>query len=237
MVNPKLQQIGLGEIIDRCSQEARQEREQEIGHCFELFRRAIEQHDQAAWAALERQYHQLMLGWVHAYPAADLAPDELDSTLQEAFERFWRSLTKRGVSEHFAHVGALLKYLRQCVIATILDQQRRAQRRQRLVERIAAVPSALLVQSSPEESILHTMHQAEQLQRIRQWLQQSITDPQERRVLALSYEHELTPAQIAEQFPDEFTDAQTVRRIKERVLKRARRALVETIADPESPPA
>jgi len=234
MVNPDLQHIDLSEIIARCAREAHQARLQELGHCFELFRRAIEGHDQAAWVALEHQYRRLMLGWVHAYPGADLPLEDSDGIVQEALERFWRSLTKRGVTEHFDHVGALLKYLRQCVIATILDQQRRAQRRQRLVERLSAAPAAMLVQNSPEETIVQELYQSEQLQHIRQWLQHNITNPQERRILALSYEHELTPAQIAAQFPAEFADAQTVRRMKERVLKRARRALVEKVADPES---
>ncbi len=227
MLNPQLQRINLSEIIARCAQESQQERMQEVGYCFELFRRAIEQHDQNAWIALEHQYGQLMLGWVHAYPNRELTMEDGEATVQEALERFWRTLSKRGVTEHFAHVGALLKYLRQCVIATILDQQRRAQRRQRLVERLASVPAAMLVQSSPEETMLPELDQSEQIQRVHQWLGQNITDPQERRILALSYEHDLTPAQIAEQFPAEFASAQTVRRVKERVLKRVRRALVE----------
>lgn len=236
MVHRQVQQISLSEIIARCAREAAQERSQEAGHCFELFRRAVDLQDQDAWIALERQYRQLMLGWVHAYPRAELSSEEADATVQEALERFWRTLSRRGIGEHFAHVGALLKYLRQCVVASILDQQRRMQRHQRLVERLATAPSALLVQSSPEESSLPEIDQAEQIRRVRLWIRQHIRDPQEQRILALSYEDELTPAQIAERFPDEFVDAHTVRRLKERILKRARRALTATDSDAETTP-
>jgi RNA polymerase sigma factor (sigma-70 family) len=222
-----VQELNLREIIDRCAQEADRQRAQERGYCFELFRRAVDQQDQEAWIALERQYRQLMISWVQAYPTGGQPAEEIDGTLQEALERFWRTLTKRGVSRDFAHVGALLKYLRQCVIATILDQQRRRQRRERLVERLASAPEALLMQNSFEEATLVELAQSEQILRVRRWIREEVSDPQEQRILALSYEDELSPAEIAARFPAEFGDASTVRRIKERVLKRARRALAQ----------
>jgi DNA-directed RNA polymerase specialized sigma24 family protein len=113
------------------------------------------------------------------------------------------------------------------VIATILDQQRRNQRRQRLVERLAGAPEALLTQNSFEETTLTALARSEQIERVRRWIREEVSDPQEQRILALSYEEELSPADIAARFPDEFGDAAMVRRIKERVLKRARRALAE----------
>ncbi len=222
-----VQELKLRDIIDRCAREAQQQRAQESGYCFELFRRAIDQQDQAAWIALERQYRQLMIGWAQAYPTDSQAAEELDGTVQEALERFWRTLAKRGVSPNFAHVGALLKYLRQCVIATILDQQRRKQRRERLLERLASAPEALLIEHSFEETALADLARSEQIARVRRWIREEVHDPQEQRILALSYEEELSPAEIAARFPGEFGDAATVRRIKERVLKRARRALTE----------
>jgi hypothetical protein len=44
-------------------------------------------------------------------------------------------------------------------------------------------------------------------------------------VLRLSYTDDLSPAEIAARFPDRFAAAADVRQIKERVLRRARRAL------------
>lgn len=222
-----VQELNLKDIIDRCAQEARQQRAQEHGYCFELFRRAIEQQDQAAWTALDRQYRQLMMGWAQAYPTGGQTVEDVDGTVQEALERFWRTLAKRGISSNFAHVGALLKYLRQCVIATILDQQRRRQRRERLLERLASAPEALLTQHSFEETTLAELARSEQIERVRRWISEEVRDPQEQRILALSYEEELNPTEIAARFPTEFENAATVRRIKERVLKRARRALAE----------
>lgn len=224
-----LHQLSLDEIIMRCRTEAQQERQHELGYCLELFRRALEAQDEAAWTAIAAQYRQLMLGWVYAYKSASFTPDEAEEVAREGFERFWRTLTRRevDVGAQFAHVGALLKYLHQCVIATILDQQRRARRAARLVERLKLTEVPVHAHAAPEEAALQDVMRAEQVRQVRAWVRQHVTDPQEQRLLHLSYERELTPAVIAQQFPDEFADAQTVRRIKERILKRARRALTE----------
>lgn len=232
--NEHLHQLSLNEIIVQCRAEAQQQRQQEVGYCLELFRRALEARDQAAWNAIATQYRPFMLGWVYAYKSITFTPDEADDIVREAIERFWRTLTRRSVNiaAHFGHVGALLKYLNQCVIATILDQQRKAQRTARLVERLQTGAAEASVQPSPEEMILEEADRAAKVQQVRDWVQRHVTDPQEQRLLYLSYERELTPAQIAQQYPDEFTDAQTVRRLKERILKRARRVLTELDSKP-----
>lgn len=233
MTTARLIQLSLDVIIQGCRDESGRERRDESGYCFELFRRAIEAGDQTAWAALDRQYRQLMLGWVYGYKSVTFTPDEADQITHEALERFWRTLTTHSVqvSTRFAHVGALLKYLNQCVIATILDRQRRAQRMARLTERLQtseATPPAAL---SPEATALERMQREEHVRQVRQWVRQHVTDPQEQHILALSYAEELTPAQIAQRYPQEFPDAVLVRRLKERILKRARRALADVAAE------
>lgn len=221
-----LRQLNLDTVIQECHAESRQERQRESGYCFELFRRALEEGDQAAWAAIVAQYRQLMLSWIYGYRAVDFTPDEAETTAYEALERFWRTLSARApdVTSRFAHVGALLKYLNQCVIATILDQQRRAQRGARLVERLQ-VDATALQPIAPDTDALERLCQAEQVAQVRQWVQTHVTDPHEQLVLRLSFEQALTPAQIAQQYPQQFADAQAVRRLKERILKRARRGL------------
>lgn len=221
-----LRQLSLDTVIQECHAESRQERQRESGYCFELFRRALEEGDQAAWAAIAVQYRQLLLNWIYGYRAVTFTPDEAEATAHEALERFWRTLSARApdITSHFAHVGALLKYLNQCVIATILDQQRRAQRRARLVERLQADAIALQPIASDTDT-LERLCRAEQVAQVRQWVQTHVTDPHEQLVLRLSFEQALTPAQIAQQYPQQFADAQAVRRLKERILKRARRGL------------
>lgn len=221
-----LRQLSLDIVIEECHAESRQERQYESGYCFELFRRALEEGDQAAWTAIATQYRQLMLSWIYSYRGVAFTPEEAEVIAYEALERFWRTLSARApdVTSRFGHVGAFLKYLNQCVIATMLDQQRRTQRSARLIERLQA--NAIALQPvAPDTDVLARLCQAEQVAQVRQWVQLHVTDPHEQLVLRLSFEQALTPAEIAQRYPQQFVDAQAVRRLKERILKRARRGL------------
>ncbi len=216
--------LPLAEIIRRCREEARLARSQEQGFCFEMFQRALAGHDAAAWAALQEQYQRLVLTWLHR--SGDLAPDEADDLACEAWEKFWRTLIRRAadLTAHFHHTGALLKYLQQCAITTLLDRQRRQQRQERLAARLTE-QQAHTPTLAPSELALRALQDAERLREAQRWAASQVTDPQERLVLQLSFEEDLSPAEIAARFPHDFDDVQAVRRIKERLLKRARRAL------------
>jgi RNA polymerase sigma factor (sigma-70 family) len=220
-------QLSLDAVVRGCRDESQRERRHERGFCFELFRRALEDRDQGAWAALDQQYRRLMLTWIYAGSASDLAQEEAEDLAHEALEKFWRTLTSRDVriAGRFEHVGALLRYLNQCAITTILDHRRRLRRRDRLIARLQAMHAAAPLPPPPAEAALDELCRQERLQRVKTWVRDSVTDAQERRVLSLSFEHDLSPAAIAERYPDEFPTVQLVRQIKERVLKRARRAL------------
>ncbi len=220
-----LRHVSLAEIIRRCQEEARLARDKEEGHCFELFQRALGDRQPGAWEALQQQYQRLVLGWLHK--ASDLTPDEVDDLAHDAWQKFWCSLGQRAsdLSAHFQHVGALLNYLHQCAITTLLDQQRRQQRQERLLARLSEMQANVPTPLTPADLALDELQRAERLTQAQQWAASQVNDPQEKLILVLSFEQDLLPADIAARFPAEFPDVQTVRRIKERLLKRARRAL------------
>ena len=60
-----LRHISLAEIIRRCQEEARQTRDKEQGHCFELFQRALGDRQPGAWEAVQQQYQRRVLGWLY----------------------------------------------------------------------------------------------------------------------------------------------------------------------------
>jgi DNA-directed RNA polymerase specialized sigma24 family protein len=227
--------LSLDVIAAGCRSESQRNRSQELGYCFELFRRALEQAEQAAWHAVAAQYQRLVLEWVHA--ARRAAADEADpeELAYEALERFWRTLTGRcnPLVARFPHVGALLKYLQQCAVTTVLDQRRRAMRQARLAARVIDAAPTGGVSAGIEEHTVHRVDQAALLARIRAWVATEVVDPDERIVLQASYTDDLSPADIAARHPERFADAAAVRQIKERVLRRARRALLDgTSPDP-----
>jgi RNA polymerase sigma factor (sigma-70 family) len=219
----QLRRLNVEAVAARCREESRQDRRAEAGWCFELFRRALDEADQAAWAAVAGQYHLLLLDWAHA---ARAEPESAEEVAREAIERFWRTLARRDepVAARFPHVGALLKYLQQCAVCTVLDRRRREQQRSRLDERMRAAPFSA-VAPGPEDDTVERVERAERLAAVRRWLAEGVSDQAELRVLALSYGDGLSPAEIARRFPAEFADVEAVRQIKERVLRRARRAL------------
>ncbi|NJN18132.1 MAG: hypothetical protein HC822_18635 [Oscillochloris sp.] len=218
-------QISLDAVIVHCREESRRGRREEQGYCFELFRRALEQRDQGAWAAIAAQYHLLILDWVYA---ARSDPEVAEEAAREALERFWRTLAGRAdsLAARFPHVGALLKYLQQCAVTTVLDRRRREQQRAKLDERLRAEPVVAFV-PSPENDAVERLARATQLDRVRRWIGEAVSDPDELLVLRLSFTDGLSPAEIAGANPDRFSNVEQVRQIKERVLRRARRALLE----------
>lgn len=226
MAEPSFSRLSVDAVAAGCRDEARRARRDEAGYCFELFRRALDEGSQAAWQAVAAQYHLLILDWVHAAKPAD--PAEVDDAAREALERFWRTLAGRGepIAVRFAHTGALLKYLQQCAVCAVLDRRRRDARRARLEARLQSQAALAPVAPGPEELALERVERADVLRRARAWVD-AVADPAEREVIALSFGEGLTPAEIAARLPELFADAHLVRQIKERLLRRARRALID----------
>jgi hypothetical protein len=227
MLERPLRQLDLDEIIQGCRIEAGQPRSQEQGYCFELFRRAVEEQEQSAWLAIDEQYRYLIHQWLYDC-SPGLPRRAVEEIAPETWPRFWQALTRSGVplSDRFAHVGAILKYLKQCTISVFREYERRIRRREQIRQRLDSEGGQTLsAQTVTEEELLTRIDQERLLQRVQEWIRTCVTDKQEQRVLSLSYEHGLTPTEITERYPQEFPDAQTVRRLKERILKRARRAL------------
>lgn len=226
MADRSLHKLSLDRVAAGCRDEAGRPRHDELGYCFELFRRALDEGDPGAWQAIAGQYHYLLLGWVHAASVGDQSA--ADEAAREALERFWRTLAGRPgpLAGRFAHTGALLKYLQQCALSTALDRRRRDGRRERLLGRLQAADSLAVAEPAPDEVAIERIERGEQLARVRAWVA-GLDDPAERLVVQLSYVDGLSPAEIAAGHPGEFVDAAAVRQIKERVLRRARRALID----------
>ncbi|HEX9923678.1 MAG TPA: hypothetical protein VGD99_13550 [Anaerolineae bacterium] len=227
MLQNALHQLNLEEVIQGCQDESTRPRSEEMGYCFELFRRAFEEEQQAAWLAIDEQYRRLMLRWV-CDCSPGLPPQEVEQIVPQALPKFWHSLTRSAVplTQRFAHVGAVLNYLKQCTISVYREHERRLRRRERVKQQLESGEYASPGQAVAEEDLLSRIDQERLLQRVRRWIQTCVSDGQEQRLLFLSYEVGLTPAEIVARYPQEFPDTQTVHRIKERILKRARRALL-----------
>lgn len=216
--------LSLVHIIQQCQQESTQTRQQEAGYCFELFRRALEHQDAAAWEAIQQQYQRLLLRWVHTSSQGRFAPEEIEDIGQDTWLRFWRTLSNptQPFSQRFPHIGAALNYLNQCAVSAFLDYDRKLQRQKQL-------HTLLIIEKEQGVDTWHeqeeTAEQTEQIRMIQEWVAQEVLNSQEKLLILLSYERNLSPATIATQYPNHFATAAEVYRVKERILKRAKRAL------------
>jgi DNA-directed RNA polymerase specialized sigma24 family protein len=228
MLKHSRHQLSIDEIIQGCQDESTRPRSQETGYCFELFRRALEEQEQAAWQAIDKQYRRLIRHWVHNC-STEIPREKAEEIVPDALPKFWYALTNSAtpLTERFSHIGAILNYLKQCTISVFHEHQRQHHRTERIKQRLETPQDAGLAHVDPEEELLSRIDQERLLQLVQNWVKTYVTDVQEQRVLFLSYEQGLTPTEIAQHYPSEFADAPTVRRVKERVLKRARRALAQ----------
>jgi DNA-directed RNA polymerase specialized sigma24 family protein len=219
-------QVDLKQLIRLCHEESHQERQEEVGYCFELFRRALANDDQVAWEAIQKQYHGLVLSWLRRAAGDLLASTEDDDLTQTIFAKFWVSLRhKEGLlSDSFPHIGALLKYLNRCALTTFLDFQTKRQRRAKLQKRLVQEVS-VNVYADPIPKLVESLQQEEKLLAVRRWARSHITDELEMQLYTLLYSEGLKPRDIVARYPQQFPTTEDVRRVQARILARARRAL------------
>ncbi|MEZ4594611.1 MAG: sigma-70 family RNA polymerase sigma factor [Chloroflexota bacterium] len=225
------QNAPLNEIIHGCQAESQQRlRAAAPGRCYELFRRALTQQDELAWTAVQQQYQWLVQSWVQK-TVESLSDEVADELVQQTFIKFWRTLSQqKQFAANFPHEGAVLRYLNRCTVSACHDflrkQQKQARLQQLLQARARLEPTAVSLKPDvPEKS--------PELQALQQWLEHELEDPAEKLFIRLAFVFELKPREIAVRYPEQFPDAQAVYRVKDRLLKRARRAILAKMSQKE----
>lgn len=216
-------QLSLETIIEGYEQELQMSREEEVGYGFELYRRAIEEHNQLAWAAIYKRHHGLIHNWIQVGTSQILSTYQKEDLIQEAWFKFYRNITKYGsnLAQSFKHVGALFNYLKKCVFSVILDYQRHLKKQRKIKQSLAKDLQLMYLAQPPQPLSEHST--AAQTKAVKEWLSKNITDPQEKLIMSCSYQLNMTPRDIYKRYPDKFEDVRRVYRIKERILRRARR--------------
>ncbi len=207
----------IAELARRCAEEmARYQRERhgDSSSCFELFRRALEQGDDEAWASIYSQYHRLVRGWLGK------ALGKSDFLVNRVFERFWRATSPQGLAR-FASLGSILEYLKRCAISEAGDEGRRLKRRQQeeqALHHVHAVMCQLGTEFSPEQ-VVDRVAQEE----LFTCVTQALHSVEERLVFRAMFEWGLKPRMLVERWPDTFESPPQVSRIKARILRRLAR--------------
>jgi hypothetical protein len=216
-------QLTTGALAAACQDEARrfQRREPTTGsHCIELFRRAVCDRDNAAWASVLAQYRAIVLAWLRRHPASASAREDEDYYVNRAFERFWMAVKPERFAS-FPDLGALLRYLKLCVHSVLLDEVRAR----------AAAPSVSLdapaqINAGPATGDVESQVVGGLAGRaLWEAISQELHDDAERVVVYCSYALEMRPHEVYARFPERFAGGVSdVYRMKRNVLDRLRRS-------------
>src|SRR6266566_3071528 len=123
----------LPALADRCMSEINNFRRGEASsdqYCLEIFRRAMLEHDDAAWDLLVGRFKEFLLAAFRRHPRSEAATrlDSPENYVARAFTRFWIAAV-HNQQMTFTSLGGALRYLRVCLDSTILDMLRSDARR------------------------------------------------------------------------------------------------------------
>lgn len=180
---------------------------------YELFRRAIIERDEDAWAEIHHYYRPLLVAWASQHGAALRLDEQFEDLADRALARAWAALTP-GRFTAFPSLAALLAYLRTCVTAAVIDCARAQAARERVAQRLAvgAAPT-------PEQVVLGELERAELW-----WLVLSLAETsRDRAILFECLILDIPPRAILAHHPRIFADIQSVYAAKRNFLARLQR--------------
>ena len=171
--------------------------------CYELWRRAFNDADEEALQRVIDLNRRLV-----AHILSDFGQDEHHVLL--VFIKLWRKYHGPDFAQRFPTLAAIMAMLRKVAATTRIDIARHEKRHalaeefsdEILAQRAADPPGA-----GPDAEL-------------RAAIWRKLKDDLERLVFVYTYEHQCKPADIAHLFPDRFTNAESVSKVKERILKR-----------------
>jgi DNA-directed RNA polymerase specialized sigma24 family protein len=112
----------------QCTQETTS-RSEYSPHCYELFRRAIVEHNNEAWEAIVQQYGALVRHWLLQHPLShQLAEHDIEDLTFQPFTKFWRFYSAENLA-NAKTIASILAYLKSCVDTCLRDRLRTQKRR------------------------------------------------------------------------------------------------------------
>jgi DNA-directed RNA polymerase specialized sigma24 family protein len=181
---------------------------------YELFRRAIVERDDEAWAAIYTHFRQLLISWARQASARAPGVGQYEDIADRALARAWSALTAEQFAQ-FPSLAALLAYLRACVGAAAIDAARAEATRERAYQKLNP-PSV----TTPEELVLGALS-CDELWRL---INKLVSSEHERIILIESFVLGLPPRAILERHQDLFADVPAIYSAKRNLLNRLERS-------------
>ena len=183
---------------------------------LDLFRRAICERDEQAWAIIVEQYSGTVMSAIRRHPAWRQSHEDDIYWINRSFQRFWTALGPERF-EHFTDLPAIIRYLRMCAVSVLLDDLRSAHRR----------PSVSMDATTPESAVEadHWDAITDRLDAATLWAAvfDALADDTERMVARLSFIRGASPREIFARHNDRFNTVDDVYRVKRNLVQRLRR--------------
>ncbi len=204
-----------------CAEETdnfQQRRPYDPHYCFEIFRRAAVDRDEAAWAAIYSQYERQVLSWVRRNPMFPMMEEEASYFANRAFERMWAALTPEKWTK-FPNLKSLLRYLQMCCHSVMVDYSRQKEQATLKTELDDLMARRLPDDEAEVETQVATTQEQEALWAL---IRRELADDREVRVIYAKFVLGMKPAQIARRFNSMFSDVKDVYRVSEAAMGRLR---------------
>lgn len=226
MSDDNIWQAALLALITRCKEQTERYSRYEPNDpsaCFEMWRRAIVERDNAAWDAVFEQYSRFVRNWLQQIIARTPALRfEEEILLNSVFINFFRAVTPTKFNS-FNSVAAIMSYLKMCCATAVADAKRDFQGRMFNVSLDMAMDAAASSGEtlSPVDMIADNFDLEQfavvQAARADFWrrLKERVSDETNQRLIYMRYVDGMKPREIVQAFPDIFpTDKEVYRRLK-----------------------
>ena len=210
--NVDVRSLSLTDLADACAEDSRRSATPTTAAystCLELFRRAIQEHDQQAWDLAFQQYRRIIISWVSRNPSFYATGEEADFFAHEAFARMWEYLTPEKF-DRLSDLRSLLSYLKMCVNSTLVDYIRRLDKPEEELSETIPHPQETGMEAADRERLWRMIEA--QLHDDKEWLVV-------RGLFVLSYK----PGELYSHYRSIFRDVREIYTIRENVLNRLRR--------------
>lgn len=179
-------------------------------YCLEIFRRAVVQRDDYAWAILRQQFNDNLRLWIGRHPnrEAALRHEDEQGYIDDAFRRFWQAVGDQEPT--FATLAGALSYLHLCLNCAIMDTLR-------AYSRPKEEPIPDYGQSNLSEPSIEDLYHENDLWEV---IQGMLPGEKERRVAYLHFHCNLKPREIVRYCPGEFSSEDEIYRLKRNIVER-----------------
>lgn len=188
-------------------------KQNESPHCFELFRRAIENDDQQAWACITTTFKPLLLRWIGRQTRFN--PEDI---VQNVWLKFVRKVKKDFQIPSSGRLDPILQYIKRCTWTEVVEMARKQP------------PSPLLQLETVKEQISAESQVEEQAQlrvdfiRARDTLFESKRFTEKERLLFdLKFAQRLTPREIMQHYSHLFKEYKELEVALQRITRRVRK--------------